>query len=96
MKVRNVNGTEDNSCKCGSWLEHWKKFGGGRLPDYCSEISCVGKPTIGAHVQKDSPADKNWYIVPLCEKHNKKVDELTILNTVKLVPANVSETCGKA
>jgi hypothetical protein len=95
MKVRNINGTSDNPCKDGSWLQHWKNFSGQPLPSYCSEKSCRQKPEAGAHVQKDSSTDKGWYIVPLCAKHNAKASELELVDSIKLVSANVAETCGK-
>ena len=28
MKVKNLNGTSQRTCKCGSWLKHWEKFSG--------------------------------------------------------------------
>ena len=70
MKVKNINGTSDNTCKCGSWLDHWKKFSGQSLPTYCPETKCIQKPEVGAHVQKDSSTDSSWYIVPFCKTHN--------------------------
>jgi len=95
MKVININGTSDNTCKCGSWLEHWNKFSGQSI-SYCREKTCLKKPEVGAHVQKDSTTDKNWYIVPFCYTHNGKTGEsLEISDNTKLVSANVSETCGK-
>jgi len=94
MKVNNINGTSNNTCKCGSWLNHWKKHSGSMLPTYCPEKTCTEKPEVGAHVQKDGASDRSWYIVPLCKKHNAQVGEsLDILET-KLVPANVAATCG--
>ncbi len=96
MKVNNVNGTSDNTCKCSSWLAHWKNFGGGTIPSYCSEKSCTAKPTVGAHVQKDSSTDRGWYIVPLCDAHNKRTGKsLELVDSTVLVSANVSQTCGK-
>ena len=95
MKVNNINGTSQNTCKCGSWLDHWKKFSGQSLSSYCSEKSCTKKPEVGAHVQKDSSTDNNWYIIPLCTTHNGETGKsLEIMDSVKLVSANVSETCG--
>ena len=96
-KVTNINGTSDNTCKCSSWLEHWKKYGGGsELPKWCAEKGCVQKPEAGAHVQMDSTADRGWYIVPLCSKHNAETGKsLDVSDSTKLVSANVSETCGK-
>jgi hypothetical protein len=96
MKVKNINGTSDHTCKCGSWLEHWKKFGGVTAPTYCPVVGCLEKVEVGAHVQKDSSSDSSWYIVPLCKTHNGKTGEsIEIADWVSLVSANVSETCGK-
>jgi hypothetical protein len=96
MKVKNINGTSDNTCKCGSWLKHWENFSGQTLPTYCPEKSCTQKPEVGAHVQKDSFTDNSWYIIPLCKKHNGETGKsLEVSDNIKLVSANVSSTCGK-
>lgn len=96
MKIKNINGTSDNTCKCGSWLDHWKKFSSQSLPTYCPEEKCTQKPEVGAHVQKDSSTDSRWYIIPLCKTHNGKTGEtLNVSDIVKFVSANVKETCGK-
>ena|ERR1043166_5680974 len=96
MKVKNINGTSDNTCKCGSWMDHWKKFSGQLLSQYCSEKVCIRKPEVGAHVQKDNSADTDWYIVPFCTNHNGETGKsLEIVDSMVLVPANVSKTCGK-
>lgn len=96
MKVTNINGTTGKICSCGSWLAHWKNFSGQALPTYCPEEKCTNKPVVGAHVQKASTTDRSWYIVPLCSVHNgKRGESITISDSVKLVSANVSETCGK-
>ena len=95
MKVKKINGTSDNTCACGSWLEHWKKFSGQSLSQYCSERNCTDRPEVGAHVQKDNSTDTKWYIVPFCKAHNAETGKsLEIMDSVKLVSANVSETCG--
>lgn len=93
MKVNNINGTSDNSCQCGSWLAHWKKYSRQALPQYCPESTCLKAPTLGAHVQKDSATDRSWYIIPLCAEHNKSAVSLTVGDWITLVPANVSLTC---
>lgn len=96
MRVRNINGTSDNTCKCDSWLDHWIKFGGQSLPRYCVEVTCRESPEVGAHVQKDDSTDSSWYIIPLCKRHNGEQGEsLEVSDGTTLVPANVSETCGK-
>jgi len=95
MKVTNINGTSDNTCKCGSWLEHWKKYSGQSLPEFCPVEDCFEEPEVGAHVQKNSLTDKSWYIIPLCKTHNGKQGQSLEVDVVKLAPANVKETCGK-
>jgi hypothetical protein len=96
ITISNINGTSDNTCKCGSWLEHWKKFSGQAVPSFCPVEGCLGQSLLGAHVQKDSSYDRNWYIVPLCTKCNTMTGKSLKYNDVyKLVSANVSETCGR-
>jgi hypothetical protein len=96
MKVKNINGTGDRACKCGSWLDHWKNFSGQPVPNWCPEQSCTQKPEVGAHVQKDSSTDSSWYIVPLCKTHNGETGKsLNVSDSVALVSASVSVTCGK-
>lgn len=92
-KIKNINGTTQNTCKCTSWLRHWEIFSK-RKANYCSEKSCIEKKLVGAHVQKADSSDMRWYIVPLCQTHNKSEGTLDI-GTTDLVSANVSETCGK-
>lgn len=95
MKVININGTSDNICKCGSWLNHWLNYSNQPLPSYCPEKSCYNKPEVGAHIQKDSAYDKSWYIIPLCKVCNAKTREaLEISDSITLVSANVKEICG--
>ncbi|AEW85175.1 hypothetical protein B0A78_12095 [Flavobacterium columnare NBRC 100251 = ATCC 23463] len=94
-KVKNINGTSDNNCKCGSWLQHWKKYSKQDV-DSCSEKSCSEKKDlVGAHVQKSDSSDMSWYIIPLCKTHNKSTDDLEITTSRKLVSANKKETCEK-
>jgi len=96
MIVNNLNGTSDNICKCGSWLNHWKNFSGQSLPDRCPVKNCGNKPEVGAHVQKNSSYDKNWYIIPICQDCNAKTySSLEISDYITLVSANKSETCDK-
>jgi hypothetical protein len=94
MKVKNINGTSKNTCRCGSWLSHWKKFSG-QSPNYCPAIGCMRTDLVGAHVQKGGwDLDQNWYICPLCNEHNQHQGELDLSEIYRLVSANVSETCG--
>ena len=96
MKVNHINGTSESSCKCGTWLDHWKNFSHQSLPEYCPVVGCKEKPGLGAHVLKDNSTDRNWYIVPLCSKHNgEKGKSFDLTTNIALVLANVSITCGK-
>ncbi len=93
MKLKNLNGTSDNSCKCGSWLAHWEKFSRKTI-SLCPVKTCYDRAEVGAHVQKDT-SDNNWYIVPLCKKHNaEKTKTLDVSDETSLVSANVGSTCG--
>jgi len=94
MRIKNINGTKDNICNCGSWLDHWEKFSGQPL-SYCAVSGCNNLAEVGAHVQIDNPYNNNWYIVPLCQEHNKSKMILVISDSIVPVSANVSETCGK-
>jgi len=95
MKVRNINGTSDNTCKCRSWINHWEKYAE-KTATMCSATACfISKDLVGAHVQKDDSNNKSWYIIPFCEHHNKKTEEIEVWSSTILVSANVNETCGK-
>jgi hypothetical protein len=95
MKVKNINGRRQNSCKCGTWLDHWVKICGQPLPQHCAATTCMGAAQLGAHVQKDCASDSGWYILPLCVKHSMRAALLEISDTTLLVSADVNETCGK-
>jgi hypothetical protein len=96
MRVKNINGTSDNTCRCGSWLKHWKRFGGAVPYSYCAESSCRGSQEVGAHIQIEGSADGSWYIVPLCSSHNAKTGgSFGLMDGTTLVSANVAQTCGK-
>lgn len=94
MKIKNINGTSDTTCKCGSWLKHWEKFSG-QTTKCCQANSCAKTDVVGAHVQKATGSDNKWYIYPLCTEHNKHKGELEVSNSYKLVSANKKETCEK-
>lgn len=98
MKVTNINGTSDNTCRCASWLDHWVKFNPERqsVPATCPVLLCLRTPTVGAHVQKSGFLDSSWYIVPLCAEHNGKLgSSLDVSDSTSLASANVGATCGK-
>jgi hypothetical protein len=94
-KVKNINGTSDTTCKCGSWLKHWENFSKQKA-GLCSQITCTKSATVGAHVQKADSSDNKWYIIPLCADHNVlRNQEISIMDSTILVLANKSETCDK-
>lgn len=93
-KVRNVVGSSNDDCKCGTWLKHWENYSNQETPDYCIVANCLEKDLVGAHVKKFDSADKNEYIIPICQKHNRSSEVLTVSDDYDLVSANVSETCG--
>lgn len=95
MRISNINGTSGNSCTCGSWLDHWKKFSG-QTAVYCPVVDCLGKDLVGAHVQSGDTSDRSWYIIPLCNRHNAEMGKSLLVSGVfKLAPANVSQTCAR-
>ena len=94
MKIKNINGTSDAACTCGSWMQHWEKFSGQKT-SFCLGVGCLEKDLVGAHVQKADACDDNWYICPLCIFHNEGAKELEVSNAFKLIPANKAATCGR-
>jgi hypothetical protein len=94
MKIKNVKGTSESTCKCGSWFKHWEKFSG-QTATYCPVTGCYQTDLVGAHVQKANSTDTKRYIYPLCNSHNKSADELEVSDHYKLVSANKKETCEK-
>ena len=97
MKVKNLNGTSLSKCNCNSWIEHWSKYSDGQPAIMCAVVGCYNSPSVGGHIQKDDNTDRNWYVVPLCGGcNNNKGQDLDIEDGINLVPANVSETCGKS
>jgi hypothetical protein len=96
MLVKNLNGTsqDQNKCKCFNWYAHWQKFSG-RTANGCAVIGCSGTDLVDGYVQRDDPSDPSWYVIPICKAcSGKKWQSLNITDQVKLVSANVSETCG--
>jgi hypothetical protein len=97
MKVKNVSGTGEKDCPCGSWSNHWGKSSGLQLStELCSVVNCPNFATVGAHVQLDNPVDNSLYIVPLCDYHNRQFGTwMEIYDNIRPVSAHVSATCGK-
>ena len=96
MKIRNINGTSDNQCSCGSWFAHWAEFSGQAKPTVCPARGCLNTFLVGAHVQKGGISDdKKWYIYPLCGEHNRYRGELEVSSAFNLVSASKAETCER-
>jgi len=93
MKVKNINGTSQRSCRCGSWLQHWHNYSG-QTATICRALGCGNPVSAGAHVQKDVLYDSSWYIVPFCASHNHSSGSIEIVAGTVLVSANKSQTCG--
>ena len=92
MRVRNLNGPMQHKCRRSSWLAHWEKLSG-QSPYMCFVKGCIKTPSVGGHVQMDSPADKTWYILPLCADCSKSTgQDLDIWDLALLIPAEASET----
>ena len=69
MRVKNLNGTTEKPSS-GSWLAHWERASG-QNAFMCFVTGCIKRPSAGGRVQRDSPTDKRWYVVPLCDDCNK-------------------------
>lgn len=96
MKIRNINGTSDTTCRCGSWLKHWENFSQRVKSPQCPVSHWSRTDLLGAHVQKGGGStDDKWYIYPLCAEHNRYTGELEVPDAYKLVSANKKETCEK-
>lgn len=96
--VRNINGTSKIKCWCRNWIAHWRSVTGKMTPT-CSCLGCSRAGEVGAHVQiVDARFYREWYIVPLCKGHNhyRNTDTMFVKRSTELVPASVSQTCGRA
>ena len=95
MKVKNINGTGERDCRCGSWINHWKNFNSGQVATVCKAKGCSNSVDDGAHVHKITIGDNKHYIVPFCRTHNLQSNPLWIeLNSgTDCVPANRQKTC---
>jgi hypothetical protein len=87
MKVKNLNGTAPITKESGNWLSHWEKLSG--LNAFmCYVKGCIKRPSVGGHVQKDSPTDKTWYVIPLCDDcGRKRGQDLDIWDAATLISA---------
>lgn len=74
VTMKNLNGTSDKDCVCGSWLAHWKKFANSASTPKCHVQDCECDAEVGAHVilpkLKDESLRKLNFIAPMCKAHN--------------------------
>ena len=94
MRVYNVRGTSNRSCKCRSWIEHWHKYSPG-VATVCKAKGCSNKDIVGAHVKKYNSTDLKEYIIPFCNFHNQQSGSIEINDGVSLAPANKSYSCDR-
>jgi hypothetical protein len=87
---RNVSGTSNDTCRCGSWLEHYKRYSGQSLLR-CAVEGCGEWATDGAHVQQHplNPFVDNTYILPFCHAHNMAPGWLQVPDSYSAIPARV-------
>jgi hypothetical protein len=86
MKVKNVNGSPLQKLR-GNWLTYWERISG-QIACMCFSEGCINTPIFGVHVQKDSPTDQRWYVIPLCKDCSRKNGQaLEIWDVPTLVPA---------
>ena len=80
VRVKNSTDTSDRKCKClkgdNTWVTHWSLTKG--AVNYCRNISCSNKATLGGHVKKVGINDNGHYIVPLCDSCNKLSIEFSV------------------
>jgi len=93
--VKNLKGTSGKTCKCGSWLDHWKKNSNGiAIPSYCVASGCYKSVEVGGHVKKVGIGDDNSYIIPICQSHNMTDANFEVTDTY-FVSAAKSKTCDQ-
>ena len=99
MKVKNLGGTGEHGCPCGTWLKHWENFSAQAPSAFCSVVGCIQAATLGAHVIRTGETLVGLlglqYIVPMCASHNSQAGAIDIDDRVQLVSADVAGTCGK-
>jgi len=95
MLVKNIDGTSQTDCACGSLLQHWENFSGQSRPRYCTVKSCMKIDLVGALVQKADGSDDKLYVFPMCSTHSTARGPLDVSDKFNLVSADKKETCGK-
>ena len=91
MKVTNLNIVRQTTGSGGKLLARWEKISG-QNAFLCCVKDCIERPIAGGLVQKGSPYDQSWYIVPLCRDCDSRTGQnLDIWDGAVLVRKNDME-----
>lgn len=98
ITMKNLNGTSEKYCPCGSWLAHWKGFAKVSSTPDCHVQGCTEKAEVGAHVSlpkmSNESLQKLHFIAPMCKTHNGQRDVMLKSKPDRVfVSANKSITC---
>lgn|ERR1035438_3639052 len=110
MVVKNLNGSPQTVCGCGSWLNHWRRYGKPSAAfaqrQRCAVVVCDHPIELGVPVQKEvldgvrvlgMRGDASWYVLPLCLACSQKPESaLMVDDGCGLAPTSLQETCGMA
>lgn len=108
MVVKNLNGHAIPTCRCESWLSHWRAYGRPTQEfarrQRCSVVTCDNPIETGGWVQKEvlegmhalgMRGDATWYIVPICQACNGRFGATLVVDDgCGLAPAREEETCA--
>lgn len=98
MWVKNLGCTQERTCNCGSWKNHWIHYQDGglvhSLSASCSVVGCDGKFERGTRVKRGA-GDQDCFVVPMCSEHDDQVGELLQISEGTIfVSADPRRTCG--
>ena len=88
-KIRNMRGTSNLGCSCGTWIDHYHNHSATKATG-CSVAGCDGPAALGAHVYYADGIDPSQYIVPMCHQCNSSDDDMPLRPDV--TPAPVRST----
>jgi hypothetical protein len=87
MKVKNLNGSSRTGVDGKALLAYWESACR-QNAFLCSVNGCINRPSSAGLVQKDSVADRAWYVVALCEACcSTRFADLDIWDAAQLVSA---------
>lgn len=74
--VYNLVGTSRRKCQCSygqlGWIHHWTRMTGQPRPEKCCVKRCRNPAQVGAHVRVEGSDGRRPWILPTCQKHNKR------------------------